>query len=101
MKQEDIITQKIHTDFEQFRAEMLKCSKEQIFNNSYEISSKEDITGFIEREHITPAQRKILLSQENILNFLYDGWSDMDVSKSDDISECLSLVCDRATQGKG
>lgn len=88
------VIEKMKAEFNQYQTETMKLSKEDIFDKAYEISTKLDIVGFFEsNRQLTTKQIEILFSVQNTLDFLYDCWLILDVSKADDIIECLWIAC--------
>lgn len=76
MKKE--LIKKIRKELEDFRNEMLSCSKEEIYANAYEITMKEEIAVLLDHKIISNERAKALCNLSNSLDFFYNTWMNGD-----------------------
>ena len=66
----------LENEFEEFKEETLKKSKEEIFESAYEITSKEEIKDNLKYMNLHRAEKEMLILQDDILNEFYHDWID-------------------------
>lgn len=67
----------------------MEKSKEEIMNNAYELAIKQEIVGCFESCDYDVVDYKILLEENNILDFLYEDWMNSDYGIHHPIEENL------------
>lgn len=68
----------LEKEFEEFKRETLKKSKEEIFESAYEITSKKEIKDNLKYMNLHRAEKEMLILQDDILNEFYYDWLDDD-----------------------
>ena len=76
-------------EFEEFQKEILKKSKEEIFESAYEITSKEEIKDILKYMNLHRAEKEMLILQDDILNEFYHDWLDDDTPLGDSMKPCI------------
>ncbi len=74
---------------EEFKKEMLKKSKEEIFESAYEITSKEEIKDTLKYMNLHRAEKEMLILQDDILTEFYHDWLDDDTPLGDSMRPCI------------
>lgn len=93
--------------FNAFEAKMLEMSKQQIFNNAYEINAKNEIHGYLcdcAAEELEEDEVAVLVALgEEIIEELYDYFSETDnasIMYYHDISEWVHDFCEEAMKNE-
>lgn len=79
----------LENEFEEFKQETLKKSKEEIFESAYEITSKEEIKDNLKYMNLYSAEKEMLILQDDILNEFYHDWLDDDTPLGDSMKPCI------------
>lgn len=79
----------LENEFEEFKRETLKKSKEEIFESAYEITSKEEIKDTLKYMNLHRAEKEMLILQDDILNEFYHDWLDDDTPLGDSMKPCI------------
>ena len=79
----------LENEFEEFKEETLKKSKEEIFESAYEITSKEEIKDTLKYMNLHRAEKEMLILQDDILNEFYHDWLDDDTPLGDSMKPCI------------
>ncbi len=79
----------LENEFEEFKQETLKKSKEEIFESAYEITSKEEIKDNLKYMNLHRAEKELLILQDDILNEFYHDWLDDDTPLGDSMKSCI------------
>ncbi len=79
----------LENEFEEFKRETLKKSKEEIFESAYEITSKEEIKDNLKYMNLHRAEKEMLILQDDILNEFYHDWLDDDTPLGDSMKPCI------------
>lgn len=79
----------LENEFEEFKEETLKKSKEEIFESAYEITSKEEIKDNLKYMNLHRAEKEMLILQDDILNEFYHDWLDDDTPLGDSMKPCI------------
>ena len=79
----------LENEFEEFKEETLKKSKEEIFESAYEITSKEEIKDNLKYMNLHRAEKEMLILQDDILNEFYHDWLDDDTPLGDNMKPCI------------
>ena len=79
----------LENEFEEFKEETLKKSKEEIFESAYEITSKEEIKDNLKYMNLHRAEKEMLILQDDILNEFYHDWLDDDTPLGDSMKSCI------------
>ena len=59
----------LENEFEEFKRETLKKSKEEIFESAYEITSKEEIKDTLKYMNLHRAEKEMLILQDDIFGY--------------------------------
>ena len=79
----------LENEFEEFKEETLKKSKEEIFESAYEITSKEEIKDNLKYMNLHRAEKEMLILQDDILNEFYHDWLDDDTPLGESMRPCI------------
>lgn len=79
----------LENEFEELKREILKKSKEEIFESAYEITSKEEIKDNLKYMNLHRAEKEMLILQDDILNEFYHDWLDDDTPLGDSMKPCI------------
>lgn len=79
----------LENEFEEFKRETLKKSKEEIFESAYEITSKEEIKDTLKYMNLHRAEKEMLILQDDILNEFYHDWLDDDTPLGESMRPCI------------
>ena len=79
----------LEKEFEEFKRETLKKSKEEIFESAYEITSKEEIKDNLKHMNLHRAEKEMLILQDDILNEFYHDWLDDDTPLGESMKPCI------------
>ena len=79
----------LEKEFEEFKRETLKKSKEEIFESAYEITSKEEIKDNLKYMNLHRAEKEMLILQDDILNEFYHDWLDDDTPLGESMKPCI------------
>ena len=79
----------LENEFEEFKEETLKKSKEEIFESAYEITSKEEIKDTLKYMNLHRAEKEMLILQDDILNEFYHDWLDDDTPLGESMRTCI------------
>ena len=71
---------RLNEEYTLFKTNLLKQSSEQVFNSAYEIIYKEEIFDILSREDFSDDIISYLLSQTNIMDYIYQLWLRNDYS---------------------
>ena len=86
----------LENEFEEFKRETLKKSKEEIFESAYEITSKEEIKDTLKYMNLHRAEKEMLILQDDILNEFYHDWLDDDTPLGESMRPCIEeSIADR------
>lgn len=75
-----------------FKTNLLKQSSEQVFNSAYEIIYKEEIFDILSREDFSDDIISYLLSQTNIMDYIYQLWLRNDYSSMEKMKGVIRSI---------
>lgn len=82
---------KLSTELKNYKTELLKDSKNEIFEHSYQTTIKEEIKNFILEisTQLSINDLESLYNTKDILNVIYDEWLKYDSPFSTDLENCI------------
>ncbi len=82
---------KLSTELKNYKTELLKDSKNEIFEHSYQTTIKEEIKNFILEisTQLSINDLESLYNTKDILNTIYDDWLKYDSPFSTDLENCI------------
>ena len=99
----EILSENATAGYEAFEEQMLKMTKEQIFNNAHEIHAKTEIHGYLHdcaHEDLDEWEIEVLVGLGTaVIEKLYDYFSDVDnasIMFYSDITEWVEDFCEEA-----
>ena len=79
----------LEKEFEKFKENMMKKSKEEIFDSAYEITVKKEIKDELKYMNLHRAEKEMLTLQDDILNEFYYDWLNEDTPLVDSMKPCI------------
>ena len=79
----------LEKEFEKFKENMMKKSKEEIFDSAYEITVKKEIKDELKYMNLHRAEKELLTLQDDILNEFYYDWLNEDTPLVDSMKPCI------------
>lgn len=79
------LNKKLNDEFETYKKKVIKKSPEEIINTAYELTVKEEIKDLLTFMNLDDREVKMLLKENNLLDYFYEDWLDTDVPLSDSI----------------
>ena len=79
----------LEKEFEKFKENMMKKSKEEIFDSAYEITVKKEIKDELKYMSLHRAEKEMLTLQDDILNEFYYDWLNEDTPLVDSMKPCI------------
>lgn len=79
----------LEKEFEKFKENMMKKSKEEIFDSAYEITVKKEIKDELKYMNLHRAEKEMLTLQDDILNEFYYDWLNEDTPLVDSMKHCI------------
>lgn len=96
IKPEDALNYFLEDEFQDFKEDIMKKSKKEIFDTSYEITAKEEIKDTIKNMNLHRAEKEMLILQENILDEIYQDWlkddTPLGLSMQDSIEQSIDIL---------
>lgn len=96
----EILSENATAGYEAFEEQMLKMTKEQIFNNAYEINARNEIHGYLRdcaTEDLDEEEIEVLIELgDTVVNVLYDYFSkaeNVSIMYYSDITEWVKDFC--------
>lgn len=83
---------KINEEFTLFKAKLLQQSPWQVFMSAYEIVYKEEIFDILSNEDLSEKIVRFLLSQDDILEYVYQLWLSNDYSSMENMREVIKSI---------
>ena len=82
---------KLNDELKNYRTELLKDCKEEIFEHSYQTTTKEEIKNFIIEisSNLSINDLDALWHTKDILNVIYNDWLKYDSPFSTDLENCI------------
>ena len=82
---------KLNIELKNYKTELLKDSKNEIFEHSYQTTIKEEIKNFILEisTQLSINDLESLYNTKDILNTIYDDWLKYDSPFSTDLENCI------------
>ncbi len=82
---------KLNTELKNYKTELLKGSKNDILEHSYQTTIKEEIKNFIFEisAHLNSNELQSLYNTKDILNSIYNDWINYDSPFSTDLENCI------------
>lgn len=82
---------KLNTELKNYKTELLKDSKNEIFEHSYQTTIKEEIKNFVLEisTQLSINDLESLYNTKDILNTIYDDWIKYDSPFSTDLENCI------------
>lgn len=82
---------KLNEEFKNYKIQLLKENKENIFEKSYQTTTKEEIKNFIFEisTNLSINDLEALYHTKDILNVIYDDWLKYDSPFSTDLENCI------------
>lgn len=85
------IYEKLNNEYKLFLEEIKKLSSEEIINKAEEITLKENFVN-LSYENYDKYTLKLLLEQDNTLNYLYESWEDCNFSFDEEIDMRIDIA---------
>ena len=79
----------LEKEFEKFKENMMKKTKEEIFDSAYEITVKKEIKDELKYMNLHRAEKEMLTLQDDILNEFYYDWLNEDTPLVDSMKPCI------------
>lgn len=86
------VSEKLQREFNNYKSDILYKEPLEIFNSSYEIAIKEELSEmFYDKDKYNSHELKALLEQKNSLDYLYSEWMDCDGGINNVLEDFLEI----------
>ena len=86
------VSEKLQREFNNYKSDILYKEPLEIFNSSYEIAIKEELSEmFYDKDKYNSHELKALLKQDNSLDYLYSEWMDCDGGINNVLEDFLEI----------
>ena len=83
------LVEKLEKEYEKYKKNLLLKSKEEILENSYETTVKEEIVDILSYSNLDNREIKALLEDNDILTEFYQDWLDCDTPLYASMEYCV------------
>lgn len=94
MKSKEILKEKliekVENEYKEFVEELKKKTPEEIIENAYELTSKDEIIGQLKEMTLDEDEIKTMLKEDSLLAQFYSDWLDYDSQLGENISYSMT-----------